>query len=335
MNFKKIGQFVPVFFFLGCSSTPSVKDPFAHFGRFNPELELPKTKKPNLKNAKSFSYRLIQTETSQGLKRNRLQDPDGNPSYLVGSNVLQVSTLNVMESYARDRLPYHRGVIYSLEPDYGFYMEQQWWKIAPIVSSKEIGVQLDAQIPLPYDALDQTLQLEPNDPSFIFVVKWLYHERSTSSLLGITDPERQKFRERLLNDYYSKAVPAVRRKYPGRLILSQPFTPEELNDPVIREVTMRYCDLLLIRYPKEKRLVPEELKAILNPLKRPVLFVDVPVTQDLKVVVPLLSHLKVVGWQWSQEQPLSDSEMSWVTKLENAIPKVVHYLDTEGTPSNY
>ena len=328
IRFLLLFTFLPI---LGCASGPRFIEPFRDISGFNPVEEA--TRSEHFQ--KTSHATLHEIETAIGEKRVSFVNGNGNLEYPVGSAPLKVATLGVMSAYSKGRLPYPQGIIYSLEPDFESFVTQDFVKHLPKAGPEVFALQLDTDLPFPLDALDRALQLDPHELTFRFVEKWLYKARGTSSMLGITDSEREQFLGLLLSNYYSVSAPAIRSHFPGMLVISQPFTLEQLEHPSILEVTSRYCDVLSLRYPKEKRLKPSELQALALKLGRPLYFVDVPSELDLNAILPLLGNTRVLGWQWDLSRPHSAEQDEFNSKTESQLQKVLHYLDTHGIPSNY
>jgi hypothetical protein len=316
---------------LGCASGPRFIEPFRDISGFNPVEEA--TRSEHF--PKSVHVTLQELETGIGEKRVSWVSSGGNLEYPVGSAPLKVATLGVMSAYSKGRTPYPQGIIYSLESNFETFVEKDFVKHLPKTGAEGFALQLDTDLPFPLDALDRALQLDPREQTFRFVEKWLYKARGTSSMLAITDSEREEFLALLLTNYYSMSVPLIRSHYPGMLVISQPLTLEQIEHRSIKDVTSKYCDVLTLRYPKEKRLKPSELKALSIRLGRPLYFVDVPSALDLSALLPLLGTTRVLGWQWDQSVPHSAEQEEFNSKTESQIQKMLHYLDTHGLPSNY
>ena len=302
---------------------PKNADPFLGIGRYQASAEQAYQNHFEL----STRYYLKQMLGEGDVKRTWLVSPSGEALYPSGWQKLNLVSLNVMGNYAQERKPYANGVIYSFEKEFDRYLDRDFSKQLPKLDSKVVALQLDLDLPFNLNSLDRVLQLDSKNPTYIYTENWLYKERKSNSLLSINNREREKYLSALISNYYSLAVPKVRAKYPGIMIFSQPFSQTELDLKPLMELTAQYCDVLVVRYPGKKGLKPSDILEFISKLEKPIYFIDVPLDESSKTIFPLLSSPRVIGWKWVGE----GSDPVWTSQF----PKLIHYLDANGLPSNF
>ena len=314
----------------GCASTPQRLDPFRSMSKFDPEQEpsyqfqLPATE----------HYSVKQVIGENTVKRNWLVSPSGKIDYRVSQTPERLLPIGVMTAYSQGKTSTASEMIYSLEKDFDRYVDSGLVQHLPKLDPLVLGIQIDQVQAFRKDALDRALQLGSRDSVYIYTENWLKKLRKTSSLLSVDDSEREKFLSELISSYFSRVMPKIRSQYPKALIFSQPFTQDDLKISSLAK-TLQYCDVIVLRYPGEDRVAPSVLAELIAQVSKPIYFLDVPTSEALRTALPLLSNPQVVGWQWKTGEKTPEESLRFMNALNSALPKLTHYLDLNGLPSNY
>jgi hypothetical protein len=301
---------------LSCATGPRRTGPFREIPSFSEEAATPLA----LRFPAASGYRIRQAPGNREGRKFWLVDPEGRAFFPVGKDSLRILDLSLMKTYAGKRWPFPGYVPLSLEPGFPEFLEQEWIKQSLPPPADFMLVRLDEQIPFPADVLNRALQLDARELTYRIASKWLYKERSHSSTLGITERERESFLIRIIHDYYSFGTLAVRKRLPDALVVSQVHRFEDFELAPLRDLSLQFCDVLQIRYPRGERLTEVALQRLVERLPRPVYFKDVPPGTSLKGLLPLIDHPQVIGWDWDRTRPWSTEEQEFVDRFERGLP---------------
>lgn len=307
---------------LGCALAPKALDPLQELGVRDRDSQ----RTFSMKFERSSNYRIQVARDADGAKRSWLVSPDGTVVFPVGRDSLRVLNLSLMRDYAGSRFPFPGNIPLSFEPGYRDHLEKVWIKKPSSLLAGFMMMQMDEQIAFAVDSLDQALQLDSKETTYRLASKWLYKERASDSTVGITKKEREAFLARLIEDYYSPGVSALRKKYPQALILSQLHRAEDFESRVLRDLTQQYCDVIQLQYPRGSYLFEKSLRKFLSQVTRPVWFRDVPPAKSMEFILPLLRHPQVIGWDWDRSRPWRPHEQEFVDRFEKQLPKILAHL---------
>ena len=236
-----------------------------------------------------------------------------------------IYNLDLMRSYSQKRnAPFY--LLYAVEKNFERYLDENFSKKLANTAQNIIGVKSDDFLPSPFRSLDQGLQFDSKDDTYLFIEKWMYKERRSSSLLSITDAERESFLDLLLTKYFSMSQPIIKKIYPRSLLFSPPVREEDLSLKTIITNITKYNDVIVIKYP-DHRMRHKELSEICALFSKPIYFVDVPQDAAVETVAPLLMEPKIIGWEWGRliDEPQKVSHFQ--KQLNQILPKLVSYFD--------